>query len=122
MGPRRFRGRPPGRRGSGPNQVFDSNGPGGMKVRGNARQVADRYQALARDALSSGDRVSAEGFLQYAEHYQRMQAALAAGAPKGPPRAEGRPYGRGNGRADDRIPDGPAPGPEDEDPSPHRRH
>lgn len=50
---------------------YDSNGPGG-KVRGTAQQVLDKYLALARDAQSSGDRIAAESFFQFAEHYFRV--------------------------------------------------
>lgn len=32
----------------------------------------DRYVALARDALSSGDRILAEYYYQYVEHFSRM--------------------------------------------------
>lgn len=52
-------------------QVFDSNGPEG-RIRGNAHQVMEKYLALARDASSQGDRVSAENFYQHAEHYFRL--------------------------------------------------
>lgn len=96
-GPRRHRGRPQARRGSGPNQTFESNGGPGIKVRGSARQVADRYHGLARDALSSGDRVAAENFLQHAEHYQRIQATLNAPAPTNPVRSNGRADRRHDG-------------------------
>ena len=58
------------RHGSGRNN-FDSNGPGG-KVRGTGQQVLDKYLGLARDAQSSGDRISAESFFQFAEHYFRV--------------------------------------------------
>ena len=58
------------RHGSGRNN-FESNGPGG-KVRGTAQQVLDKYLGLARDAQSSGDRISAESFFQFAEHYFRV--------------------------------------------------
>ena len=34
-----------------------------------------RYAQLARDSLSSGDRVMAENYLQHAEHYNRIIAA-----------------------------------------------
>ncbi len=57
------------------NQIFDSNGPD-MRVRGNAFQVHEKYQALAKDALSSGDRVLAENYLQHAEHYFRIIEAI----------------------------------------------
>jgi len=52
-------------------QSFDSN-CGDLRVRGNAWQVYEKYQNLARDATSSGDRVSAENYLQHAEHYFRI--------------------------------------------------
>lgn len=56
-------------------QTFDSNGPD-VRVRGNAWQVCEKYQALARDAQSSGDRVLAENYLQHAEHYYRVTEAI----------------------------------------------
>lgn len=62
-----------------PNQrgnSFESNGPE-VKVRGTAQQVLEKYQSLARDAYSSGDRVLAEGYLQHAEHYYRVMNADA---------------------------------------------
>ena len=61
------------RHGSGRNN-FESNGPGG-KVRGSAQQVLDKYLGLARDAQSSGDRIGAESFFQFAEHYFRVLSA-----------------------------------------------
>jgi hypothetical protein len=58
--------RPPNR-----NQIFDSSGPD-VRVRGNAHQVFDKYQALAREAAASGDRIQAEAYWQYADHYYRV--------------------------------------------------
>jgi hypothetical protein len=58
--------RPPNR-----NQIFDSSGPD-VRVRGNAHQVFDKYQALAREAAASGDRIQAEAYWQYADHYFRL--------------------------------------------------
>lgn len=60
------------------NRVYESAGPEG-KVRGTPQQIVDKYLSLARDAQTSGDRVTAENFLQHAEHYQRilMQASGA---------------------------------------------
>lgn len=58
------------------NRAFDSNGPDGVKVRGNAQHVFEKYQQLARDAASAGDRVLAENYLQHAEHYFRLLRAL----------------------------------------------
>jgi len=58
--------RPPNR-----NQLYDSNGPD-VRVRGNAHQVYDKYQALAREAASSGERILSEAYWQYADHYFRL--------------------------------------------------
>ena len=53
------------------NRVFESAGPDG-KVRGTPQQIIDKYNALARDAQVSGDRVAAESYLQHSEHYGRL--------------------------------------------------
>jgi hypothetical protein len=58
------------------NRAFDSNGPEGVKVRGAAQHVYEKYQQLARDATTSGDRVLAENYLQHAEHYFRVMRAM----------------------------------------------
>lgn len=58
------------------NRAFDSNGPEGVKVRGAAQGVYEKYQQLARDAQTSGDRVLAENYLQHAEHYFRLMRAM----------------------------------------------
>jgi len=62
---------------------YDSNGPGG-KVRGTAQQVLEKYQALGYDATSSGDRIAAESFFQFAEHYYRIVHADGANQPNQP--------------------------------------
>lgn len=58
------------------NRAFDSNGPEGSKVRGNAQHVFEKYQQLARDASAAGDRVLGENCLQHAEHYFRLLRAM----------------------------------------------
>src|ERR1700686_5051455 len=60
-----------------PNQFFQSNGPN-VKIRGTARQVAEQYLQLARDAHTGNDPVGAENYLQHAEHYFRLIAAAQA--------------------------------------------
>lgn len=65
------------------NRAFDSNGPDGVKVRGAAQHVYEKYQQLARDASSSGDRVLAENYLQHAEHYFRVLRAMQPQRPVG---------------------------------------
>ena len=63
--------------GGGGRNNFESNGPE-VKVRGTAQQVLDKYLALANDAQLSGDRINAESYFQYAEHYHRVLSANAA--------------------------------------------
>ncbi len=76
--PKRLRGRT-GRKNSHPrSQTFESNGPE-VKVRGNAQQVVEKYLALARDAYSVGDRITAESYFQHAEHYYRVMTANGGG-------------------------------------------
>src|ERR1700677_5339519 len=58
------------------NRAFDSNGPDNVKVRGAAQHIFERYQQLARDTGSAGDRVLAENYLQHAEHYFRVLRAM----------------------------------------------
>jgi len=50
---------------------YESNGPD-VKIRGTAAHIAEKYMSLARDALASGDLVTAESYLQHAEHYNRI--------------------------------------------------
>lgn len=57
------------------NRALDSNGPD-VRIRGTATQIFEKYQALARDAASSGDRVKVENYLQHAEHYYRVIRAM----------------------------------------------
>lgn len=68
--------RPPNR-----NQIFDSSGPD-VRVRGNAHQVFDKYQALAREAAASGDRIQAEAYWQYADHYFRVIQTMGGFVPR----------------------------------------
>lgn len=55
------------------NQIFDSHGPEGVRVRGNAVQVWEKYMTLAREA---GERDEAESLYQHAEHYYRIVEAI----------------------------------------------
>ena len=52
---------------------FDSSGPLG-KLRGTPLQLAEKYQAGAKDAQTQGDVIMAQTCLQYADHYLRLQA------------------------------------------------
>ena len=78
------RGRGRGRRGNGnsnhhnhvPNRntSYESNGPD-VKLRGNAQQLHEKYMGLAHDAASAGERISAEAYTQFADHYFRLHQA-----------------------------------------------
>ena len=54
------------------NTVIDSSGPDGRQ-RGSVAQLNEKYMSLASDASSSDDRILAESFLQFADHYYRLQ-------------------------------------------------
>ena len=64
------------------NHTFDSSGPD-MRVRGTAQQLFEKYLQLGRDATGSGDRVMAESYFQYAEHYFRILGAMNMAAQQG---------------------------------------
>lgn len=76
-GRRRGRGGPGGS-GGGPRTPSGGRSPdmgnsrNEVRVRGNAHQLLEKYKQLARDASMQGDRVSAEYYLQYADHYYRV--------------------------------------------------
>lgn len=106
-GRRRGRGgaRPP-QAGGGPSGNYGNSGGNRMDVRqrGNATQLLEKYKALARDATQGGDRVQAEYFMQYADHYYRVLNEFRARDPQPAPRSyddeDGdAPYnGQGNGQ------------------------
>lgn len=109
---KRTRGRPGRNKPSNSrNQTFDSNGPEG-RVRGSASQVFEKYQALARDAHTAGDRVAAENYFQHAEHYYRIFNVNAPNPQnaqnQNPQNAHNRDQGNGSGQGG-AVPDLPGP-------------
>jgi hypothetical protein len=74
------------RRGRGNNNRVPGNGGGGgggggqqvnridSRARGNAPQLLEKYRKMAQDAHLNGDRVQAEYYLQFADHYFRVTA------------------------------------------------
>ncbi len=60
--------------------VFESNGPG-IKLRGNAAQLIEKYSALAYDASGDSDYVLTEAFYQHAEHYARLASEFTVDEP-----------------------------------------
>ena len=57
------------------NTVIDSAGPDGRQ-RGSVSQLSEKYISLASDAASSDDRILAESYLQFADHYYRLQKEI----------------------------------------------
>ena len=93
------RGRGRGRRSNGnpqphvPNRntSYESNGPE-VKLRGNAQQLNEKYLALAHDAAAAGERITAEAYTQFADHYLRLhQAAVDAAEERRAQHAERQP-------------------------------
>ena len=79
--PQRSGFRPRNSGGQNPNGHFQSNGNisrnnGSMTNPFNVEKTVQKYQQLAKDALTSGDPVSHENFLQHAEHFNRRLSEL----------------------------------------------
>ena len=64
-----------GRTGGNPQARTNRNNGQAVRGGGNARQVMEKYLALARDATTAGDRITAEGYFQHADHYYRVMTA-----------------------------------------------
>jgi hypothetical protein len=81
----------PRRFGSGSNrQHGGADDPANIaRTRRNAMQSREKYQNMARDAMSMGDRVLAENYLQHADHYYRVLLEL-------PPEEVRQPYRNNN--------------------------
>lgn len=72
---RRNRGRNNNGRPNGGNRGGgDSGNRIDSRARGNAAQLLEKYKNMARDAQMAGDRVNAEYYLQFADHYFRVLA------------------------------------------------
>jgi hypothetical protein len=73
QGRRRNRGpRPQQGTGTGQPPRPEQNTRMDARVRGNAHQLLEKYRNMARDATLAGDRITAEYYLQYADHYYRV--------------------------------------------------
>ena len=57
-----------------PNQLrtFETKGVNTPKTKGAISKALEKYTNLAQDAFSNGDRIVAESYYQFAEHYQRV--------------------------------------------------
>lgn len=60
------------------------------RARGNATQLLEKYRNMARDAQMVGDRVNAEYYLQFADHYFRVLADNRARQEEQNPRLRNR--------------------------------
>jgi hypothetical protein len=75
--------RPRNNNGQNSNGHFQSSGNGNISRNNgsmtnpfNVEKTAQKYQQLAKDALTSGDPVLYENYLQHAEHFNRRLAEL----------------------------------------------
>ena len=102
--------RQPGRRGRGRNTNNRPQGNRGggsdrdnridSRTRGNAVQMLDKFKKMAQDAQVNGDRVQAEYYHQFADHYFRVNAdTVARREEQRIAREESRGDNRGNGSA-----------------------
>ncbi len=89
--PRQYGGNVPLNR----NHVFDSSGPD-LRIRGTAQQLFEKYLQLGRDATGSGDRVMAESYFQYAEHYFRILNAINQASQQNAQAHGGQPQHQGH--------------------------
>ena len=65
------------------------------RARGNAPQMLEKYRKLAQDAHLNGDRVQAEYYLQFADHYFRVTADTRVRQEEARLRQSGgQPYGQ----------------------------
>ena len=115
--------RQPGRRGRGRN-TNNNNRPQGNRsggsdrdnridnrARGNAVQMLEKFKKMAQDAQVNGDRVQAEYYHQFADHYFRVNADTIARREeqriaREEPRGDNRSDNRGNGQDDSSDNDG----------------
>ncbi|WP_417729697.1 DUF4167 domain-containing protein [Roseovarius sp.] len=104
--------RQPGRRGRGRNTNNRPQGNRGggtdrdnridSRARGNAVQMLDKFKKMAQDAQVNGDRVQAEYYHQFADHYFRVNAdTVARREEQRLAREEPRGDNRGNGSGQD---------------------
>ena len=72
------------------------------RARGNAAQMLDKFKKMAQDAQVNGDRVQAEYYHQFADHYFRVNAdTIARREEQRIAREESRPDNRNNSNNQD---------------------
>jgi len=96
---RKQRGRPAPRKGGRSNSSGGAGNRSENKVRGNPKQLLEKYKTQARDALQAGDRVTSEYYFQFADHYQRVVNDMQQNS-RDQGRDQGRDEGEKRGRKD----------------------
>ncbi len=103
-------GRRRGRNNSNNNRNQSNRGGGGVdrdnridnRARGNAAQMLEKYKKMAQDAQVNGDRVNAEYYHQFADHYFRVNADTQARREEQRLAREEQQRGQNNDRNDNR--------------------
>lgn len=116
---RRGRGRAQGKRGgSQPGRSPVNGNRAEPKLKGNPKQLLDKYKSLARDAIQAGDRILAENYFQHADHYQRLVNERTQRRPEHQPRPQQQQQQQQPNFVDDGINGAQAAGPQrDEKPT-----
>ena len=60
---------------------FDNRANNVPRTKAALAKALEKYNGLAQDAISNGDRIVAEGYFQFAEHYQRVLNEIHENAP-----------------------------------------
>ncbi len=60
------------KRANGSLRILNDKNSNVPRTRVGISKALEKYTGLAEDAFSNGDRIVAEGYYQYAEHYQRL--------------------------------------------------
>tara|TARA_B100000029_G_scaffold510061_1_gene600692 strand:- start:1603 stop:1977 length:375 start_codon:yes stop_codon:yes gene_type:complete len=56
----------------GPSSFSTERPRSGFKSQQSAQKLVERYNVLAKEALSSGDKILSENYLQHADHFSRI--------------------------------------------------
>jgi hypothetical protein len=81
-GQHRHQNNRPRRFGSGSSNRPGDDNANVARNRRHAQQQREKYQNMARDAMSMGDRVLAENYLQHADHFHRVIISLPPEEPR----------------------------------------
>ncbi len=54
------------------NNGFNINSASRQRPKGKPLEIKGKYESLAKDASSAGDRIAAENYMQHAEHFLRI--------------------------------------------------